>query len=192
MSEINVSRDLSRPPGGLVVWLFITVELMTFGGAMLVFLAHRSSAIESFKASQAKLNPTFGFANTVLLLTSGYFVAQAVQLHKKGRLDKVFRHLFLGGLLGSGFLVLKLFEYGTKWAAGDRIGANDFFSYYWGFTGFHFLHVVIGVFFLFALAIGLKKGKTFADEDAGVEAGAAFWHMCDLIWILLFPLLYLL
>ena len=94
----------------------------------------------------------------------------------------------LGGLL---FLVLKSFEYFDKIEAGLTMGYNTFFTFYWMLTLFHVIHVLVGLVILGSVYFGLKKTtSTTSIED--VEASAAFWHMCDLIWLLLFPIIYLL
>jgi nitric oxide reductase NorE protein len=94
----------------------------------------------------------------------------------------------LGGVL---FLVLKTFEYISKIDAGLTIGYNTFFTFYWMLTLFHVIHMLVGLVILGSIYIGInKKESTTTIED--VEASAAFWHMCDLIWLLLFPIIYLL
>lgn len=185
-------RSFLRPPGGLAVWLFIAVEIITFGVVMLVYLAHRATDPSTFLAAQSELNPNLGFINTLILVTSGFLIAQGVVAYKARQLKKTSNYFFAGALLGLGFVFIKLFEYGQKITLGRGIGDGGFFSYYWGLTGFHFLHVLIGIFFLFGIALRTREGGDFAEQDAGVEAGAAYWHMCDLIWIFLFPLFYVL
>ena len=125
--------------------------------------------------------------NAVLCGTMiGFFVANAVYNFKERNFYKASFQLkiaMLGGLL---FIVLKSIEYYIKIEAGYLLDTNSFFTFYWLLTGFHIIHVVVGLVILFMLNRNLK---TKAIED--VEASAAFWHMCDLIWLLLFPVLYL-
>jgi nitric oxide reductase NorE protein len=180
------------PPGGLLIWLFIVVEMFTFGAAFVAFIYERRGSPDAFLAAQASLNRTIAMLNTALLLSSGFCVAQGVVAYKERVLRRSSRWVLIGALLGFGFLVLKGFEYRDKIAQGHTMGAGDFWGYYWALTGFHFLHVAIGVALLLAAGIHLARGRTFATEDAGLETVGAFWHMCDLIWIMLFPLLYIL
>jgi nitric oxide reductase NorE protein len=93
--------------------------------------------------------------------------------------------------LGGAFVILKCVEYGEKIAKGHDITENAFFSFYWGLTGFHLLHVMIGICILLHFAGKVRSGAGFDEPDASLETGVAFWHLCDLIWVLLFPLIYL-
>ena len=93
----------------------------------------------------------------------------------------------LGGLL---FVLLKGIEYYLKINAGYTLGFNSFYTFYWLLTGFHVIHVIVGLVILFFMLIGFNRSKS-ENNIEDVEAGATFWHMCDLIWLLLFPTLYL-
>jgi nitric oxide reductase NorE protein len=183
---------LLTPPGGLLVWLFSTIEMVTFGAMFVVFMVKRAAAPAEFAAAQATLDPTYALVNTVVLVTSGYLVAQGVALHRAGK-DRLAAWWFLGGAgLGAVFLAVKGTEYAGKLAAGQGLDAGTFYSFYWMLTGFHFLHVAIGVLVLLATSRFLARGGVARDADFGVETGATFWHLCDVIWICLFPLLYIL
>lgn len=168
------------------------IELFTYAVAMIVFLIHRTNDLESFTHAQTALNVQIGTLNTLILISSGFFVAEAVEDYKGDKLSASAKKLFVGGLLGIAFLGIKLYEYNSKIISGHAMGDGGFLDYYWGLTAFHFVHVVIGTLLLFAMAVHLKRGKKFADADAGIETGATFWHLCDLIWIMIFPMLYLL
>lgn len=181
-----------RPPGGILVWGFIIVELLTFGAGFFAFLYERSAAVEVFKQSQQALNTNLAAVNTAVLLISGFLVAEAVRFYEKGETRPTVLRLSGAAALGILFLALKSFEYLEKLKLGLGMGENPFFSYYWGLTGFHFIHVLVGVLVLMGMAWHIHRGGTFAEEDASLETGAAFWHMCDLIWVVLFPLLYIL
>lgn len=184
-------KNIFYPPGGILMWIVIYLELVTFGIA-LVFMAFSAKAEpEVFHESRLLLNTTYGAINTVFLLSSGWCMAQSVHFLKKGNFSKskLFLNLtILGGFL---FLALKGVEYYGKMEAGYTIGYNSFFSYYWMLTLFHVVHVVVGIVILFVSGNALrKKPETLKIED--YEASATFWHMCDLIWLLLFPIIYLL
>jgi len=184
-------KNIFYPPGGILMWIVIYLELVTFGIA-LVFMAFSAKAEpEVFHESRLLLNTAYGAINTVFLLSSGWCMAQSVHFLKKGNFSKskLFLNLtILGGFL---FLALKGVEYYGKMEAGYTIGYNSFFSYYWMLTLFHVVHVVVGIVILFVSGNALRKNpETLKIED--YEASATFWHMCDLIWLLLFPIIYLL
>ena len=170
------------------MWIVIFLELITFGMALVAFVYYGAEEPEVFHQSKLQLNPTIGAINTIFLLTSGLFVANAIHFYKEENTKKTtlfFKLAMLGGLL---FLLLKSFEYYTKIIHGITLDTNTFFSFYWMLTGFHIIHVLIGLVLLFITERNISKNKA-ALED--VEATAAFWHMCDIIWLLLFPVIYL-
>lgn len=165
------------------------MELVTFGVAMIAFFVSSTGDPEVFHASRMQLNPMFGLINTVFLLTSGYFMAMSVQKFKANDPATARKYLnltMLGGLL---FLLLKGVEYQQKISHGLVLGHNTFFTYYWLLTVFHLMHVLVGMIILLCMKAKLKPNKIINTED--YEAGGVFWHMCDLIWLLLFPALYL-
>jgi nitric oxide reductase NorE protein len=185
-------RSFFTPPGGLLIWLFILVELLTFGGAIGAFLYHMNEERQVLLESQPKLNLTIAVVNTLVLLTSGYFAALGVAEYKLGRRTTASRWTLAAAALGSVFLVLKGFEYAEKVSADLMMETNSFFAFYWALTGFHFIHVLLGISILVSTAISLRR-KVVPGADVGVtpEMSASFWHLCDLIWVLIFPILYL-
>ncbi len=189
MQPQNDYKNVCYPPGGVLLWILIVLELLTFGIALVVLVFSAKEAPEQYHASAAHLNRTFGAINTVFLLVSGYFMAMVVRHFKSGDnrssvLDM--NWAMLGGLL---FLVLKGFEYYEKVSGGFTLGYDGFFNFYWLLTGFHVIHVLVGLVILLFVRHSIKGHNAQLDD---VEASAAFWHMCDLIWLLLFPVLYLL
>jgi len=179
-------KNFYYPPGGILIWILITVELLTFGMALIALVFMSKENPELYHESRLMLNSTYGATNTIFLLVSGFFMATTVHLFKKGNFSKASFYLnltMLGGLL---FLVLKSVEYYHKIESGLLLDHNTFFTFYWLLTGFHVIHVLVGLVILTYFKFTLKKLET---ED--LEAGAAFWHMCDLIWLLLFPVIYL-
>lgn len=188
-SEMNI-KSVYYPPGGILMWIIIFLELFTFGIALIFMVISGQQEPEVFRVSRNLLNPTIGAINTVFLLTSGLFMAKSVQFLKEKDVAKsrLFLKLtILGGVL---FLTLKGFEYYDKIEAGVTLSSNTFFTYYWMLTLFHVVHVVVGLIILGTVQYGIiKNPQKLKMED--VEASAAFWHMCDLIWLLLFPVIYL-
>lgn len=187
-------------PGEVGIWVFIFGDMLIFGVFFIVFIFYRGLNPELFLQSQAMLNQNYGAINTLFLLASSWFVAMAVEdmRSKQVRLAPVFFALAI--FCGAGFGMVKIIEYSEKINAGITITSNDFFMYYYIFTGLHFLHVLIGMgvlVFLWLKARAAAKNKMTRAGDiiekdmVLIESGASYWHMVDLLWIVLFPLLYL-
>ncbi len=174
---------LDELPGELMIWVLIVSELLVFGAGLLVFLALRAGDPELFAASQDTLNRTMGAINTIVLVSSGFMAAMASR-HAGIDTRKTRAWLFGAAMLGVLFLVIKSLEYTEKSAHGIGIETNDFYMFYYLLTGFHAMHVLAGII-VFALLI-------WKPARASVEAGSQFWHMVDLVWVLLFPIIYLL
>jgi nitric oxide reductase NorE protein len=175
---------LSALPGNPLIWVLIASELAVFGLALLGFAGARARDPLGFAVAQDSLDRLAGTINTVILLTSGLFAALANAAAQDGLRGRA--RIFLGaaGALGIAFLTVKGFEYTGEFAAGADIDSSPFFTLYFLITGFHALHVVLG---LIVLAIVARSAA-----PASVETGIAFWHMVDLVWVLVFPCLYLL
>ena len=169
---------LDELPGDLMIWVLIVSELLVFGAGLLAFLGMRAMDPVGFAADQAALNRVAGAANTIVLVTSGYCAARAVHSVRNMR-------LWLAAAMAFGvvFLIVKWYEYAEKARLGISIETSDFFTFYYLLTGFHALHVVAG---LIIFALLMRWGN-----PRNLEAGAAFWHMVDLVWVLLFPIIYL-
>ncbi|CAM3872818.1 cytochrome c oxidase subunit 3 [Flavobacterium sinopsychrotolerans] len=183
-------KNIYYPPGGILMWIIIFLELLTFGMALVAFVYYGKEQPELFHQSRLQLNTTFGAINTIFLLTSGFFMANAVlEFKNNNRLKSslYFKLTMLGGTL---FLILKGVEYSHKIDSGISLDTNMFFTFYWMLTGFHLIHVIMGLVILIWTNYGMMKKNSDTGID-DVEACAAFWHMCDLIWLLLFPVLYL-
>jgi len=175
----------------MMVWVFIFMELLAFGLAFIVFAALRAKSLSVFESSQAELNQTLAVLNTLVLLTSGYLVVLANGSYDRG--DDRHASRWLGGAISLGcvFVIVKAVEYRDKIAHGLTTGVNQFFDFYWLLTAFHLFHVLLGVLVLTYMARKIRRGQPFEALDFNLKTGSAFWHMCDLIWVLLFPLLYL-
>lgn len=184
-------KNVFYPPGGILMWIIIYLEMVTFGIALVFMALNAKAEPEVFHQSRLLLNTTYGAINTIFLLSSGWCMAQSVHFLKSKNFakSKLFLRLtLLGGLL---FLGLKAVEYADKIEAGFTIGYNAFFGYYWMLTLFHLIHVLVGMVILLVLGKTLRKNPESL-KVVDYESGAAFWHMCDLIWLLLFPIIYLL
>jgi nitric oxide reductase NorE protein len=171
-------------PGDLMMWVLIASELLVFGAALLAFLAVRAADPAGFSADQALLDRTSGALNTMVLVTSGLCAALAVTARERGARGIARRWLVAAATLGVVFLFIKGVEYAHKADAGIDIETSAFFTFYYLTTGFHALHVVAGILILALVG--------WADSLRNMEAAVAFWHMVDLVWVLLFPVIYLL
>ncbi|PCI00192.1 MAG: nitric oxide reductase [Flavobacteriaceae bacterium] len=184
------SKNVYYPPGGILMWIIIFLELFTFGMALVAMVYYGSLERELFHESRLLLNASYGAVNTVFLLTSGFFMAKSVMELKRQQVAKSIRYLWVTMFLGLCFLVLKSIEYNSKIDAGLDMNYNLFFTFYWALTAFHVIHVIVGILILGISTFNLKRSPDKV-ELIDIEAGAAFWHMCDLIWLLLFPIIYL-
>ncbi|MCX7551491.1 cytochrome c oxidase subunit 3 [Xanthomarina sp. F2636L] len=190
MNQATTKSSLYYPPGGILMWIIIYLELITFGAVLVAMVWYSKDEPQLFHESRLLLNTSFGAINTLFLLVSGFFMALTVGSLKTQNISKSKLYLkltMLGGLL---FLGLKTLEYSDKIDAGLTMGYNTFFSFYWMLTLFHVIHVIVGLVILASvLRTMVKKPENLIIED--VEASATFWHMCDLVWLLLFPVIYL-
>jgi len=187
----TTETELKPLPGDLAIWFFIFMELLVFGVFFIVYAVMRLQNIELFNQYQLTLHRGLGAANTVLLITSSYFVVRAVDAVRKNDISQCVNWLYAALAGGAGFLILKSVEYVDIFSQGIRLTTNTFYMFYLSLTMFHFLHVILGMIILFAIVIKANNGAYSADNHIGVETGASYWHMVDLVWIILFPLVYI-
>lgn len=179
-----------RLAGDLAIWIFILAELLAFGVFFAAYAFTRAHHVELFDAEQRALHRDVGALNTALLLTASYFVVRAVQAAEH-LASRVSSHWLLGAMVcGAGFIVLKLFEYGAAFDQGVSLSSSPFHMFYLSLTFFHFMHVILGMVILAALWFGARAGRYQPGDMNGMETGAAYWHMVDLVWLILFPLVY--
>jgi nitric oxide reductase NorE protein len=178
------------PPGDFAIWIFIYAELLVFGIFFLAYAFSRSQNVELFNDSQLTLNRGAGAVNTLVLITSSYFVVRAVAAIRENRARVCANWLLAAIGMASVFLVVKLFEFHAKSAAGITLSTNTFYMFYWSMTFFHFMHVILGMVILWAVMQKARRGAYSAQQHTGVETGASYWHMVDMVWIILFPLVY--
>jgi nitric oxide reductase NorE protein len=179
-------------PGEPGIWVLLFGDMLVFTVLFTVYLHQRGIHPELFAASQGALNRTLGATNTLVLLTSSILVVFATRALRRPELRYLARRLTLGGaLVGSCFVVIKAFEYHEKIAAGITPSTNEFFMYYFVLTGLHLAHVIIGLVVLTVLSTLARKPEPTKTHIAFFEGGACFWHMVDLLWIVIFPLVFL-
>jgi nitric oxide reductase NorE protein len=188
MQQFNDKDDL---PGDFAIWIFIFAEMLAFGVLFVAYAFTRAKNIELFNESQLTLSRTSGAINTLVLITSSYFVVRGVAAIKRG-LSKQCAHWLTGAfLLGGVFVSIKLVEFNTKFAADITMSTNNFYMFYLSLTFFHFMHVLMGMTILACIIVKARRGGYSPQDHTGVETGASFWHMVDFLWIILFPLVYI-
>ncbi len=197
MSEILMNKK-PYPPGDFAIWIIVYVELLTFGLLFVGYAYSRRVNLQMFNDSQLLLNQTIGFINTLILITSSYLIVRSVEIIKTMQLHQRYeanmhasRWLLSAMLLGGIFLILKLSEFSHLFAQGITLSTNTFFMFYLLLTMFHFMHVTLGVVILFNLYRKTKKQGYTPIDCRGLETGAIYWHLVDLLWIVLFPLIYI-
>ncbi|MFT3792290.1 MAG: cytochrome c oxidase subunit 3 [Rudaea sp.] len=183
----------SRRPGrALSILVFIGADLMAFAIFFVCFMATRAEHREAFAASARSLNLALGVLNTLILVTSSWLVVIAVHSARAGARARMRRTLALAMLVACGFAVTKGIEYGDKFAHGISIVTSEFFTFYFLLTGVHFLHFLVGMgAWTF---VWIRAGRESVDGALlpWIESAGLYWHMVDLLWLFLFPLLYLL
>jgi cytochrome c oxidase subunit 3 len=198
------SLEVQKHAARLGMWLFLATEILLFAGLFACYAAYRFLFPEAWAASSRSLDLTMGTINTVVLITSSFTAAMAVHYAKEGK-NKMVGHMnVLTLLMAMGFLVIKFFEYKHKFHIGtlpgryyfyegiQLPGAPMYFSVYFASTALHALHVVIGMTVLaFATVRAYRVGDFNANNYTQVELGSMYWHLVDLVWIFLFPMLYL-
>jgi nitric oxide reductase NorE protein len=179
-----------RLPGYLVVWAFILAELLLFAMLFASYAFARVDNVAMFSLYQQTLDRNAGAINTLLLVTGSWFVVLGVQAAHLDDSRAASRNLALGFLCGAGFLTIKVFEYAAKFGEGVSFSTNTFYRFYFSLTFFHFMHVILGMVVLAILWIKTRQGAYGSHDAQGLESGGAYWHMVDLLWIVLFPLVY--
>jgi cytochrome c oxidase subunit III len=199
------------------VWLFLCTEILMFGGLFVGYAIFHHLYPEIFKVGSHFTDWRLGTANTVVLLTSSLTMALAIYYVQKAQSNKAIVMLALTILCGFGFMGIKAFEYSHKWHMGLKPGAwyamNEhgleelhrqlpmlekapenlalYFSFYYMMTGLHGIHVLIGMCLIFWILLRVRRGDFSPTYYTAVEGVGLFWHLVDLVWIYLFPLLYL-
>lgn len=184
-------RRRSRLPGLQGVWIFVLIDMSFFGLLFVAYVVQQSHQRELFAASQAALDIRLGLVNTVILLTSSCFVALAVSAARADDRRSTNVLLLLGAGCGIGFVISKVFEYGAKISSGFSLLTDDFFMFYFVITALHLLHVVAGTIVLAVMAGKARAGTVGPGRMMAVESSATYWHVVDLLWVMIFPLLYL-
>ncbi len=189
----------------LGMWLFLATEVLFFGGLFLGYTVYRHAYFEGFAAGSAHLDIVIGTTNTIVLLASSFTMAMSVHSASLGNRRLLLLFLLATILLGSVFLGLKGYEYwekydehlipgrGFQWHGDPRVAsqAEMFVVFYFVMTGMHALHMIIGVSILLILTFLAYRGRFHKHHNRPIEIFGLYWHFVDIVWIFLFPLLYL-
>jgi nitric oxide reductase NorE protein len=192
-SALQGRADIEDPhiPGEAGMWVFIFGDMCLFLIYFSNYLVQRFGQVGPFAASQTLLDQNYGAINTMVLLASSLFVViglRAVRNHDTVLGSRMFG---LAQLCAIAFIALKAGEWSNKVAHGITLATDTFFQYYFILTGLHLFHVVLGLAVLGFIRAQARKPKITAGRMMVVEGGCAWWHMVDLIWMILFPLMYL-
>jgi cytochrome c oxidase subunit 3 len=195
--------EQQREAATLGMWVFLITEVMFFGGLFTAYVVYRSFNPSAFAQASNELDIILGGINTAVLICSSLTMALAVYGSQVGNRKMLILFLSITLLLGLTFLGIKVVEYGEKFehhlfpgpsfsfTRGDPQKAELFFSLYFAMTGLHALHMVVGVGIITALIVMAARGRFSPEYHAPVELSGLYWHFVDIIWIFLFPLLYL-
>ncbi len=190
-----------RETASLGMWVFLVTELMFFGGLFLVYIVYRYAYPRAFALGSHELDIVLGTTNTIVLIASSLTMALAVRSAQLGRRRSIIVCLVLTMILGSVFLGIKAYEYHHKYVERFVPGpdfhfpgeehARIFFSLYFAMTGLHALHMVIGIGVLAVMLVMGARGRFGPRYHNPIECSGLYWHFVDIVWIFLFPLLYL-
>jgi cytochrome c oxidase subunit 3 len=196
--------EQQRDASTIGMWSFLLTEIMFFGGLFLAYFAYRQAYPAAFASASLKTSLWIGAANTTVLIGSSLTMALAVHFAAIGKRQLLVLFLILTLILGSVFLGVKAYEYHDKWVHHEVPGPHFecegcvdaqhtqlFFSLYFGMTGLHASHMIIGAGILLVLIWQAYKGKFTPDWYTPIENFGLYWHFVDIVWIFLFPLLYL-
>jgi cytochrome c oxidase subunit III len=201
------SLEQQRDASTLGMWVFVAQEAMFFGGLFTAYIVYRFLWPQAFHLGSHQLNVLMGGINTAVLITSSLTMAMAVWSAQTGRRKQLTAWLSLTLLLGLAFLVVKYFEYAEKFhhhlvpgahftttifPAAEAGHAQLFFCLYFAMTGMHAIHMIVGAGILLVYIPQAARGRFTAEYAHPVELFGLYWHFVDIVWIFLFPLLYLL
>jgi nitric oxide reductase NorE protein len=187
----RAAKKTKRIPGEEGVWIFILGDICVFAIFFTYYLIQRSKHVDLFDLGQSTLNKNFGAVNTVFLLISSLFVVLAVRAMRVAERILAQRLIVGAFLCGVAFIIVKVFEYSERIAAQQIPTTNGFYLLYFVLTGLHLFHLIIGLGVLTALFFLARRADLSKHQGAFFEGGACFWHMVDLLWLVLFPLIFL-
>ena len=198
------TAEQQKDASTLGMWIFLITEVMFFGGMFLAYTIYRDTYFPVFALASSSLNAVIGAVNTAVLLCSSFTMVLAVRAAQLGQRNAIIIFLILTLILGVAFLGVKAYEWNEKFqehhvpgstfhleGTSEQGEAQLFFSLYFAMTGLHALHMVVGCGILIWLIVETRKGRFTAEYMTPVDIAGLYWHFVDIIWIFLFPLLYL-
>ena len=197
------SLEVQHHAARLGMWLFLATEILLFAGLFVIYANYRFLFPDAFSAASKQLNLTLGTINTLVLITSSFTAAMAVHYAKEAKNKMVVLMFVLTIGMALGFLVIKYFEYAHKIHVGQlpgpyytfnelrMPGIQGYFTIYFLSTGLHAFHVIIGMAVLAWCTVKAMRNEFSYHNYTAVELGSMYWHLVDLVWIFLFPMLYL-
>ena len=191
-STVPGEPSVRRIPAESGTWVFLFGDMLVFGVFFVTFMVERAKAPELFDIARTSLHIGVGVINTLVLLTSSLCIVVALGAIRGGAKSIATNAVSLAIACGLVFIGLKVFEYVALATSGHGPGANSFFLYYFILTGLHLFHVCVGIGVLALLLTQTRRDEFSPTRMAAIEGGACFWHLVDLLWILLFALVYLL
>jgi cytochrome c oxidase subunit III len=199
------NMEQQREAGTLGMWAFLITEILFFGGLFLAYILYRTKYPGSFAAASAHLDWKLGAANTAVLIISSLTMALAVYSAQVGNRRMLIMFLILTMILGAAFLGVKSFEYHQKYVdhlipgflfewhgSGEPGNVQMFYFLYFAMTGVHALHMIVGLGIMTVILVMARRGRFTPEYHSPVEISGLYWHFVDIVWIFLFPLLYLL
>ncbi|GHE83928.1 cytochrome c oxidase subunit 3 family protein [Thalassotalea profundi] len=189
MNNNNLLINDKKLPGDLAMWFFILAELTVFAMFFIGFAITEYLNQQLFIEGKAQLHTASGVINTIALITSSLFVALSVNALHQNKVKQIVWYLIFALLFAFIYLFVKSWEYQSLFLQGIDIETNTFFTLYFLITAFHFLHVVLGMVILIFMLLKAVK-NAYKENHSGFESGACYWHMVDMLWIILFPLIY--
>jgi nitric oxide reductase NorE protein len=187
----NATSDLEYHPGTSGIWTFVFIDMVVFLLLFLVYISERFRLPDLFAASQLLLNPFAGLASALFLLTSSWCMVEAVNASRRNAERAAATYLNFALLLGALFAGNKLIEYADKFTHGVSPVSNGFFTFYFIITGLHFIHVVGGMCFMGHCRMRLSTELGSLNFRKKMENVGLFWHFVDVLWLFIFPMLYL-
>jgi heme/copper-type cytochrome/quinol oxidase subunit 3 len=178
-------------PGKMGIWWFLASEIMVFGGLIAIYILFRMASASAWAEMAHHVSTTIGAINTMVLLTSSLTMVMAHAAIEDENRQRAKLYLGLTILLGTMFLGFKAVEYTSEISKGFTPLAGAFWSFYYAMTGLHGLHVLVGIIANLALFLMALRGTLWPGTQQRVEYAGLYWHFVDVVWIFLFPLLYL-
>ncbi|HEY2381493.1 MAG TPA: cytochrome c oxidase subunit 3 [Terriglobia bacterium] len=185
------------------MWVFLSTEVLFFGAVFFAYILYRGLYYQAFVQGSRELSIWMGGLNTAILLCSSLFMALAVHAAQRGRTNQLVMYLIITEIVGAVFLGIKFLEYyqhykdhlipgmGFGYGGANANRVELFMVFYFILTGMHAVHMIIGLGVLSALAILATRGKFEGGYYDPVDIGGLYWHFVDIVWVFIFPLLYL-